>query len=51
MSATALQLNWTSVQFASTSLTRVTSVTFSQGGELIDPSNSLGCRFGQVVPQ
>jgi hypothetical protein len=36
MSATALQLNWTSVQFASTSLTRVTSVTFSQGGELIE---------------
>ena len=36
MSATALQLNWTSVQFASTGLTRVTSVTFSQGGELIE---------------
>ncbi len=36
MSATALQLNWTSVQFASTSLTRVLSVTFSQGGELIE---------------
>jgi hypothetical protein len=36
MSATALQLNWTNVQFASTSLTRVTSVTFSQGGELIE---------------
>ena len=36
MSATALQLNWTGVQFASTNLTRVTSVTFSQGGELID---------------
>jgi hypothetical protein len=36
MSATALQLNWTSVQFASTALTRVTSVTFSQGGELIE---------------
>jgi hypothetical protein len=36
MSATALQLNWTSVQFASASLTRVTSVTFSQGGELIE---------------
>lgn len=34
--ATALQLNWTSVQFASTGLTRVTSVTFSQGGELIE---------------
>lgn len=36
MSASALQLNWTGVQFASTSLTRVTSVTFSQGGELIE---------------
>jgi hypothetical protein len=36
VSATALQLNWTSVQFASTSLSRVTSVTFSQGGELIE---------------
>jgi hypothetical protein len=36
MAATALQLNWTNVQFASTSLTRVTSVTFSQGGELIE---------------
>ena len=36
MSASALQLNWTSVQFASTGLTRVTSVTFSQGGELIE---------------
>ena len=36
MSATALQLNWTNVQFATTSLTRVTAVTFSQGGELIE---------------
>ena len=36
MSASALQLNWTGVQFASTNLTRVTSVTFSQGGELIE---------------
>lgn len=36
MSATALQMNWTAVQFASTNLTRVTSVTFSQGGELIE---------------
>ena len=36
MSASALQLNWTGVQFASTSLTRVTSVAFSQGGELIE---------------
>jgi hypothetical protein len=36
MSASALQMNWTSVQFASTNLTRVTAVTFSQGGELIE---------------
>jgi hypothetical protein len=36
MSATALQLNWTNVQFASTNITRVTSVMFSQGGELIE---------------
>jgi hypothetical protein len=36
MSATNLQLNWTGVQFASTNLTRVTSVTFSQGGQLIE---------------
>ncbi len=36
MSATALQLNWQSVEFASTSLTHVTSVMFSQGGRLIE---------------
>jgi hypothetical protein len=36
MSASALQLNWTGVEFAATGLTRVTSVTFSQGGELIE---------------
>ncbi len=36
MSATALQLNWTAVEFATTALTRVTAVTFSQGGELIE---------------
>jgi hypothetical protein len=36
MSATALQLNWNSVEFASTPLTRVTSITFDQGGELIE---------------
>lgn len=33
---TGLQLNWTSVSFAAATLTRVTSVTFSQGGELIE---------------
>jgi hypothetical protein len=36
MSATALQLNWTTVSFASAPITRVTAVTFSQGGELIE---------------
>lgn len=36
MAATGLQLNWTGVEFATTPLTRVTSVAFSQGGELID---------------
>ena len=36
MSATALQLNWSSVEFASTSLARVTSIMFDQGGELIE---------------
>lgn len=36
MSATALQLNWTAVEYASTPITRVTSITFSQGGELIE---------------
>jgi len=36
MAGTALQLNWTNVQFATTALTRVTSVSFSQGGELIE---------------
>jgi hypothetical protein len=36
MSATALQLNWSSVEFASTPITRVTSIMFDQGGELIE---------------
>ena len=36
MSATALQLNWSSVEFASTPLTRVTAIMFDQGGELIE---------------
>src|SRR5262249_45178829 len=31
-----LQLNWNSVAFAGTSLSRVTSVMFDQGGELIE---------------
>jgi hypothetical protein len=36
MSASNLQLNWSSVEYASTPLVRVTSVTFSLGGELIE---------------
>jgi hypothetical protein len=48
MSATALQLNWISVQHASTAITRVTSVTFSQGGELIEFSGD-NARFPQVI--
>jgi hypothetical protein len=36
MSATNLQLNWNNVSFGSTAITRVTSVMFSQGGELIE---------------
>lgn len=36
MAATAVQLNWSSVEFATTAITRVTSVMFGQGGELIE---------------
>jgi hypothetical protein len=35
MAATGLQLNWTNVQFATTNITRVTAITFDQGGEVI----------------
>ncbi len=35
MAATGLQLNWTSVSHNSVNLTRVTQVSFDQGGELI----------------
>jgi hypothetical protein len=35
MSVTARQLNWTEVESASTNLTRVTSVMFAQGGQLL----------------
>lgn len=34
MSATGVQMNWTSVSYASTSITRVTSITFDAGGEI-----------------
>ena len=36
MAATALQLNWTNVSHNAVALTRVTSVMFDQGGELIE---------------
>jgi hypothetical protein len=36
MAGTALQINWTSVEFAAAPITRVTGVSFSQGGELIE---------------
>jgi hypothetical protein len=48
MSATALQLNWSSVEFASTNITRVTSVMFGQGGELIEFSGD-NARYPQVI--
>jgi hypothetical protein len=35
MSASAVQLNWSSVEFASTPITRVTQIAMSLGGELI----------------
>ena len=35
MAATRAQLNWASVSFGSTSVTRVTSGSFSQGGKLL----------------
>ncbi len=35
MSATALQQNWSNVEFASTNFVHVNSVTFSQGGQLL----------------
>lgn len=35
MAATAVQLNWENVTFGSTSITRVTSINFTLGGELL----------------
>ena len=35
MSATKAQINWTSVNFASTAITRVTNASVGQGGQLI----------------
>ena len=35
MSATKAQINWTSVEFGSTAITRVTAAMFGMGGSLI----------------
>jgi hypothetical protein len=48
MAATALQLNWSNVSFASTPISRVTSVMFGQGGELIEFSGD-NARYPQVI--
>lgn len=36
MAASKLQANWTAVAFASSTLTRVTACSFSQGGQLVE---------------
>lgn len=36
MAATAVQLNWSAVTHNSTSVTKVTSVTFQQGGQILE---------------
>jgi hypothetical protein len=48
MASTNLQLNWTSVSFASTNITRVTSVNFALGGELISFSGDND-RYPRVI--
>lgn len=48
MSATGVNLNWTNVEFASTTLTRVTQLTFSQGGEAI-AFNGDNDRYDSVI--
>jgi hypothetical protein len=48
MAATNLQLNWQAVQFGSTNITRVTSLLFGQGGELIEFSGD-NARYPQVI--
>jgi hypothetical protein len=41
MSATALQMNWTAVTFNSITLTKITSGTFNQGGQLLPFSGDM----------
>lgn len=48
MAATGLNLNWSAVSFAGSTLTRVTSVMFGQGGELIEFSGD-NSRYPQVI--
>lgn len=48
MAASGVQLNWTSVSFNSTSITRVTSCSFDQGGELIEFSGD-NARYPQII--
>lgn len=36
MAATGLQANWTAVSFNSTTITKVTSVSFDRGGQLVE---------------
>ncbi len=48
MAATGVQLNFASVSFAGTPVTRVTSLTFSQGGSLISFAGD-NARYAQVV--
>jgi hypothetical protein len=48
MAATGLNLNWVNVAFASTNISRVTSIMFSQGGELIEFSGDNN-RYPAVI--
>ena len=48
MAASKLQANWTGVQLGSTPITRVTAVTFSQGGTLLGFAADLD-RFDTVM--
>jgi len=48
MAAAKLQLNWTGVTFASTSIAHVSSVMFGQGGELINFAGD-NARYPQII--
>jgi hypothetical protein len=48
MAATGLQLNWSGVEFATTPITRVTSMTVDQGGEAI-AFNGDNDRYDSVI--